>query len=403
MSTDTIDLIESRAIDDAPRHEVASEVVDAAPTRAIATLDPLTKIKNGLAHLDEEAKAIAALDLNTTAGDKAQRALRLKCVTLRTSVDEAYETINRPLLETQREARKLVADIKAAVALIETPADAAIQAREKAKAAAKKAAEEVEAARVAAHRANIAKIKGYIAQAHGATAAKLQVAIDFLKSVPIDEAYQEFQAEAEAARDDTLLTLENMLDQAQEREAEAERVRLQKIENDRVAAELETQRRALAEQAAELKRQQDEADARARAAEAEEARRIEQADEHAALAAVVPAAEPEGTTEGQHSQQVLKAEPETADATDRGTVADASPRGGAMGVGQAAAAAPAVDPDTDDLPLTLSLEDEAVIRSLLAHIDAAFAGTKFPSHPKPGPAWWAELAASRDRVRGLLA
>jgi hypothetical protein len=46
--------------------------------------------------------------------------------------------------------------------------------------------------------------------------------------------------------------------------------------------------------------------------------------------------------EGQPPQQVLKATPATADATDRGTAANVSPRGGAMGAGQAADAAPSV-------------------------------------------------------------
>ncbi len=47
------------------------------------------------------------------------------------------------------------------------------------------------------------------------------------------------------------------------------------------------------------------------------------------------------TREGQASQQVLKAEPATADATDRDAPAVESPRVGAMGAGQAADAAPA--------------------------------------------------------------
>lgn len=46
------------------------------------------------------------------------------------------------------------------------------------------------------------------------------------------------------------------------------------------------------------------------------------------------------TFEGRDSQHVLKAEPATADATDREN-APASPVGGPMGAGQAAAAAPA--------------------------------------------------------------
>lgn len=64
------------------------------------------------------------------------------------------------------------------------------------------------------------------------------------------------------------------------------------------------------------------------------------------------------TAEAQHPQHVLKVEPATADATDRGTAADVSPRGGAMGAGQAAAAAPVVvqlPPRAANEPATLKL------------------------------------------------
>lgn len=50
--------------------------------------------------------------------------------------------------------------------------------------------------------------------------------------------------------------------------------------------------------------------------------------------------------QAQQPQHVLKAEPVTDDATDRGTAANESPRGGAMGAGQAAAVAPAGEPAT---------------------------------------------------------
>jgi hypothetical protein len=72
----------------------------------------------------------------------------------------------------------------------------------------------------------------------------------------------------------------------------------------------------------------------------------------ASLAAALEAAEAvqaAKNTQAQHPQQVLKAEPATADTTDRGTAVTASPRVGAMGVGQAADAAPAVEPATLNL------------------------------------------------------
>lgn len=84
---------------------------------------------------------------------------------------------------------------------------------------------------------------------------------------------------------------------------------------------------------------------------AESEARVAEAARLAAEAAAAKAAEAARITEGQHPQQVLKAEPATADATDRGIAANVSPRGGAMGAGQAAAAAPA----GGDEPATLKL------------------------------------------------
>lgn len=106
------------------------------------------------------------------------------------------------------------------------------------------------------------------------------------------------------------------------------------------------QARIATHQAAEERRARERAEAEARA----ESARLEAlaVANRAALAA-------QQITEVQHPQQVLKAEPATADATDRGTAANVSPRGGAMGAGQAAAAAPAVA--RADEPATLKLGD----------------------------------------------
>lgn len=124
--------------------------------------------------------------------------------------------------------------------------------------------------------------------------------------------------------------------------------RADEAEKARKAAEAEALRIAAAEQRA---REQE-------AARIAEQQRQEQAAEakrqaDAALAAAAALA-PKEYAKGQHPQQVLKAEPETADATDRGPAANVSPRGGAMGAGQAAAAAPAVVRRVDE-PATLKL------------------------------------------------
>ena len=112
----------------------------------------------------------------------------------------------------------------------------------------------------------------------------------------------------------------------------------------RVLAQQERDRKAEeARQAAEAQRI---------AAAEQRAREQEAARIAAQQAAEAAAATARQVTAEQHPQQVLKAEPATAEATDRGTAAIVSPRGGAMGAGQAAAAAPA---GVRDEPATLTL------------------------------------------------
>lgn len=157
--------------------------------------------------------------------------------------------------------------------------------------AAQQAALDAQAATLRAEQARIKGLQDRIAEIHAAatghdnaTAADLYEAMVAVTALDVSEAqYQEYTALAMAAQDATLATLQGLHFNAVERE-----------------------------EAAAL----------------------------AATRATVTAPPPE-YTEGQDSQQVLKAEPATADATDRDAPADASPRVGAMGAGQAADAAPA--------------------------------------------------------------
>ena len=115
---------------------------------------------------------------------------------------------------------------------------------------------------------------------------------------------------------------------------------------------LEEQReRIRQEEAAKLQREQ-----AAREAEAARVAAAEQRAREQEAARIAEAANQ--ITQAQPPQHVLKAEPATAEATDRGTAVDVSPRGGAMGAGQAAAAAPVVvqlPPRSANEPPTLKL------------------------------------------------
>jgi len=241
--------------------------------------------------------------------------------------------------------------------------------------AAQQEALDAQAATLRAEQDRIAGLKARIAEIHAAAtghdnakAADLYEAMVAVTALDVSEAqYQEFTPLAEAAQDATLAKLQDLHFKAVEREeAEVQRV----------------------------------------------------------LSIPLPLTIPEESTEGQDSQQVLKAEPATADATDRDAPADTSPRAGAMGEWQAAGAAPAggfvmvvpaestvyaqlsapapVEPGvtlirgevgTIEAGITIVEPPAMTHAAFLALVMSAFE-CKFPSHPKPSPAWWAEVRAA---------
>ena len=313
------------------------------------------------------------------------------------------------------EAAAAVAAFDAAELLI-TPqinaAEEAIEAERKRKA-------DAEASRKATHEANIAEIRGNLAAAQGLTAAEIAPAIDTLGvliNTFVADPWEEYATQALAVMGETREALQVLHDRTKAAEGAAAALAAQKAEQARIAAEQAEAQRRLDEQAAALRRQQEELAAQAKAladakaaAEAAEAKRIadQQAAEALAESDRVEALAIENRKrlaaeqlhEAQHPQQVLKAEPATADATDRGTAATASPRVGAMGVGQAADAAPAGEhdmapqypPETDPFA------------ELLAHLRAGIDGDRFPSHPKPTRAWWDELKSLIATAEGAQA
>ena len=152
---------------------------------------------------------------------------------------------------------------------VEEAIDQQIKAEEQRKAAEKAERERIEAERVAKHRANIDKLKSYVERAKGQPIEAIQKAIDVLAAFPIGAEYEEFEAEAQAARNSTVDALRAMVAAEQDRIAK-------EAEAARVAAELAAARaelEALRQQAeqrlqAERAQQQAESDRQAREAEA---------------------------------------------------------------------------------------------------------------------------------------
>jgi hypothetical protein len=215
--------------------ETAHEVVDALSNgTSISPLDPLKRIDAGLAVLKAEAKPF---DVATTEGNRAARAFRLKCVSLRTSVDDAYEFVNRPLLIYQRDARALRDKIKSGVLELEQPVDQAIKADEAKKEAERQAKLDAERARVDRLGERIDEIKGVAARAVGKPAAEVLAKIQLLTGMAIGPSFQEFQQAAERARDVALATLRELHTAVVAQEAEAARLAAERADLDRRQAE----------------------------------------------------------------------------------------------------------------------------------------------------------------------
>jgi hypothetical protein len=370
-------------------------------------------------------------------------------------VIEAYDEAEKPLTE----------QIDAAQAKLDAEKEAARRAEEE---------------RLAGLRATVDQVMAKWldrAQADGMTAERIGAGLAALQALLMPDELGDVTAYWTATKAATVTAMERLQVEATRRE-EAARLEALRIENERIAAEQRAQAEALAEQqrkleaqAAELERQRKEMEAaQARAAApvaadttadtpacvAGKAENPEAAQDtpqqganrdastgqsHDAAGSESPAGR--GTdgaaalgaapvfeySPAQAPQQVLKAEAETPDATDRGEPATTSPVGGPMGAWQPAAAGPAEDPDrsieTSEAEASLLTPEEVaritrahfappvthppavlhtVIRNALEFTEFAaepFA-SKFPTQPKPGPEWWAELRSRIERLQPML-
>ena len=176
------------------------------------------------------------------------------------------------LIRTEKDVKADVNDLKRVmadevarlVAIVEPVEDAIasqIKAEEDRKAAAKAERERIESERISAHQAGIAKIRAYLGRCQqlGMTADRISIGIGILEGVTFGPEWQEFTVRAADAQCETLEAMRALHAQAIEREAEALRLEVQRVEQDRqiaenarVAAELAEQRRVLDAQATEL-------------------------------------------------------------------------------------------------------------------------------------------------------
>ena len=361
-----------------------------------------------------------------TATAKAEFAALVLDLQTQSAIDDAISLRNRKIKQPLADARKTAEALKSKLAAVskavgaELPlieaawADAAsaitprIEAAQQVLDEAKEAARVKEQARKDAHRAYIDTIRGYFAHCQRAemTAERIQRGIDALAAITVGAEREEFEAEAKAAQAECLEAMRTLQAQAAAREAEAARLEAQRLENERQAAELararaelEAQAAAVREAAAELDRQRREAE-RAKAEEdqrkADEAEAAERA-EAARVAALAPVTLPTAAVEAA-DDMALHAE--AAALLERGQrEPELVCRPVVLPYVQVVGEIP---PRTElqwDEPKPEVQPEPDPCREFVDLVMEAFADTKFPSHPKPSPAWWARVRAAGEELQ----
>lgn len=364
MSTDTIDF---------PPIDAAAPV--SSTVAAVAALQP------ELAQLDLQAVALAQFNGSYAAVKAARETLAgvQHDLSTPTKLADAKSLRNRLINVPLADARKVSAGLKSKLTAVSKAVGTELTAIETAfegveqlitpqiEAAQTKLDEErriaaeAEAARVAKHQANLAKLAAPIEHARGLPSSRIRAGIEMVTAIVIDRAaWEDFADRAEAQKAVTLERMGALLVAAEAAEAEERRRAEEKAEQERQTAALKAEADRLAAERAEFERQKaelqaerDRIDAEAQA-KLDEAARVEReaaeakAHEESRLAwerdaaGQIAGGNPVNTnTPAQSVQPVLKAEASTPDATDRDATASTSPVGGPMGAGQAAAAAPA--------------------------------------------------------------
>jgi hypothetical protein len=238
-------------------------------THALATVANSEKLKA----LAKSSERIIVLT-NQAGRDECHGAL----MTLKATRILIQKTGKESREDAQKFSKAVIAEEGRLISIIE-PEESRLQAlrddwdtaEEKAKAL--RIQQEIE--RVAGIQSRIADLRGAVGviERHRLTSAQISEHIADLQSEVIDESYAEFQTQADDAKTATLSRLAELKHQAEEREAEAEKLRLERIELDRLREE----KRVRDEQAAAEKA---EADRIARVArEAEEAKERERLTE----------------------------------------------------------------------------------------------------------------------------
>lgn len=287
------------------------EVLDAAPAITSTLTASISKVQGEVAAFDKVAAGLAAiqaahpkglvLDVSTTAGMKQAIAARAAWRDPRIAVEKARKAAKAPVLELGKQIDSFAASLEATLREGEDNYDSQIKAEEARKEAERIAKAEAERARVQDIQARINGIRSAVGSAVGMTFSGISQLLSETGEMVIGAEFEEFQGQAQTAKEETLDKLREMQSAAlareaeearikAEREAEAARLAAERTELERLRAEAAERERIAAAARAEQERKDREAREAAereqaaklaaeRAAQAEELRKQREAQE----------------------------------------------------------------------------------------------------------------------------
>lgn len=259
------------------------------------------KIAAGIAAIEKMHPSNLAIDVTNAAGMRQAIAGRAAWRDPRIAVEKARKAAKAPVLDLGRQIDAFASGLELALREGESNYDDQIKAEESRKETERAAKAEAEAARVQAHQARIVAIRSTVLGCNGKAASEIEFAAALLNGRIIGADLEEFQVQAQLAKDETLDKLREMhaaavaheAEQARikaEQEAEAARIAAERSELARLRAESEAREREAAAARAEQERKDREARAAAereqaaalaaeRAAQAEELRKQREAQD----------------------------------------------------------------------------------------------------------------------------
>lgn len=260
------------------------------------------KIAAGIAAIEKMHPSNLAIDVTNAAGMRQAIAGRAAWRDPRIAVEKARKAAKAPVLDLGRQIDAFASGLELALRAGESNYDDQIKAEESRKEAERAAKAEAERVRVAAHQDRINNdIRAAVGGAVGRVSGGITLIILDIEAIVIDASFEEFQGQAQLAKDETLDKLREMhaaavaheAEQARikaEQEAEAARIAAERAELARLRAESEAREREAAAARAEQERKDREARAAAereqaaalaaeRAAQAEELRKQREAQD----------------------------------------------------------------------------------------------------------------------------